>query len=164
MNAAAVKARTGICLDIGCGANKQPNFVGMDVRDLPGVDICHDLEDIPYPLDDDSCITIVGSHIIEHIKPWFTIPIMNELWRIMKAGGRLALSMPYAGSPGYWQDPTHCNGCNEATWQYFDPVYPLYQIYKPRPWKIFKGFPVWQVTGNLEVLMEKILEADNAKA
>ncbi len=80
---------------------------------------------------------------------------MDELWRIMRPAGQLALSMPYAGSPGYWQDPTHCNGCNEATFQYFDPRYPLYGIYQPKPWSIDPGFPVWQVTGNMELLMRK---------
>jgi len=146
----------GICLDIGAGEIKRKNFVRLDKRKLPGIDIVHDLESIPYPLPDECCLTIVGSHIIEHIKPWLMIDVMNELWRIMKVGGDLALSTPYAGSYGYWQDPTHCNGCNEATWQYFDPNYPLYQIYKPKPWKIVKGFPVWQVNGNLEVVMEKM--------
>ena len=151
-----VSRKSGINLDIGCGEAKQRNFVGMDKRKLAGVDIVHNLEVFPYPLPDNSCHTIIGSHIIEHIKPWLTIDMFNELWRIMRVGGQLALSTPYAGSSGFWQDPTHCNGFNAATFQYFDPKYPLYQIYKPKPWEIEKGFPVWQVTGNMEVLMRKI--------
>ena len=142
-------------LDIGCGANKRQGFVGMDRRQVEGVDIVHDLEVFPYPLDDESCLTIVGSHIVEHIKPWLMIDFMNELWRLLKPDGQLALSMPYGVSYGYVQDPTHCNPCNEATWTYFDPDRPLYQIYKPKPWKIVPGFPVWQNSGNLEVIMAK---------
>ena len=84
------------------------------------------------------------------------LAFLNVLWRILNPVGQLALATPYAGSPGYWQDPTHCNGCTERTWQYFDPKYPLYQIYKPKPWEIEKGFPVYQVTGNLEVVMRKV--------
>lgn len=145
----------GIKLDIGCGENKQPGFLGIDRRSLPGVDIVHDLEVFPWPIPDDIVLIAIGSHIIEHIKPWLSIEFMDEIWRIMKPGGELALATPYAGSPGYWQDPTHCNPCNEATWQYFDPDYPLYQIYKPRPWKIKKGFPVWHQIGNLEVVLSK---------
>ena len=156
--------KAGICLDIGCGGNKQPNFVGMDRRPLPGVDIVHDLEVFPYPLPDDCGLTIVGSHIIEHIKPWLTIDFLNELWRIMKVGGRLAIATPYAGSPGYWQDPTHCNGCNAATFQYFDPRFPLYDIYFPSPWKLEPGFPVWQVGGNMEVLMAKINKEEGERS
>lgn len=147
---------TGILLDIGCGDNKQKGFFGLDKRKLKDVDLVHDLEVFPYPLKDESCLTIVGSHIIEHIKPWLTIDFMNELWRIMKYDGQLALSTPYAGSTGYWQDPTHCNGINEATFQYFDPRFSLFDVYKPSPWRVEVGYPCWQVTGNLEILMRKV--------
>ena len=155
--------KKGIMLDIGCGANKQKGFVGMDARELDGVDIVHNLEDFPWPLEDNSCLTIVGSHIVEHIKPWCMLAFMNEIWRVMKTGGQLAFSLPYGWSYGYIQDPTHCNPCNEATWQYFDSDYPLYGIYFPKPWKIEKGFPVWQVNGNMEVVMRK-REVENEKA
>ncbi len=150
-----IKNNQSIKLDIGCGNNKQQGFVGMDARELKGVDIVHNLEEFPYPLPDNCCSIILGSHIVEHIKPWFTISMFDELWRIMKVGGELVLSTPYAGSRGFWQDPTHCNGFNEVTFQYFDTEYPLYNIYKPKPWKIRKGFPCWQCTGNMEVIMEK---------
>lgn len=148
-----------IKLDIGCGGKKQEGFTGIDYRPLEGVDIVHDLELVPWPLDADSVITAIASHVVEHIKPWLTITFMNEVWRVLTAGGTFAVATPYAGSPGYWQDPSHCNGWNEATFQYFDPRYPLYWIYQPSPWKIVKGFPVWQSNGNLECIMEKVLDA-----
>ncbi len=151
----------GIRLDIGCGENKQKGFVGMDKRDLKGVDIVHDLEKFPYPLEDESCLVIMGSHIVEHIKPWLMIDFMNELWRITKFEGQLALAHPYGWSHGFIQDPTHCNPCNETTWTYFDPRNPMWNIYKPLPWTIEEGFPVWQVTGNMEVMFRK--GAENGK-
>jgi predicted SAM-dependent methyltransferase len=147
------KVQKGYLLDIGCGSNKQPGFIGMDKRALDGVDIVHDLEQFPWPLEDSSCHIVVGHHIVEHIKPWLMLQFMDELWRIMKPNGQLALSMPYGWSKGFIADPTHCNPCNEITWQYFDPDYPLYKIYEPKSWKIEKGFPQYQVTGNLEVVM-----------
>ena len=155
MSKSKLEKKKGFCLDIGCGSNKQPQFLGMDKRKLPGVDIVHDIEKIPWPLDNESCLTVVGHHIWEHIKPWLSIDIMNELWRILKPDGQLCLSMPYGVSRGFVQDPSHCNPTSEVTWQYFDPDYPLYGIYKPKPWKIEKGFPVYQENGNLEVLMRK---------
>ena len=159
-----MEKNSGILLDIGAGENKQPGFIGMDKRSLPGVDMVHDLETFPYPLPDECCLTIIGSHIIEHLSPKITIDFFNELWRIMKPNGQLALSTPYAGSPGYWQDPTHCNGFSEITFLYFDPKSPiLYPIYKPKPWKIDKGFPVWQSTNNLEVMMRKMSIKDSEK-
>ncbi len=163
MSSNSVRRKRGILLDVGCGENKQKRFVGMDKRKLPGVDIVHDLEVFPYPLDDNSCLTIVGSHIVEHIKPWLMIDFMNELWRIAKVEGQLAISMPYGVSRGFQQDPTHCNVCNEATWQYFDPRFPLYNIYKPKPWEVSLGYPQYQDGGNMEVVMEKINEPSKSK-
>ena len=145
-----------INLDIGCGEAKQEGFVGIDKRDVPGVDIVHDLEVFPYPLEDDSCHAVMASHILEHIKPWHTIDLFNEVWRLLRPDGQFWIAVPYAGSTGFWQDPTHCNGFIPATFQYFDPEYPLYGIYKPKPWKIEKGFPVWQVTGNMECVMRAV--------
>lgn len=152
-----LRDKGGINLDIGCGANKQHGYVGIDIRPLDGVDIVHDLEVFPYPLPDNCCLNIIGSHIYEHISPQKSIGLMNELWRIMKVGGKLALAMPYAGSHGYWQDPTHCNPANETTFLYFDHREPLWNIYQPKTWEIDRGFPVWQVTGQLEVLLTKVV-------
>jgi hypothetical protein len=157
-NSQLLKEKAGIRLDIGCGGNKNQGFVGMDKRKLDGVDIVHDLEVFPYPLPDKCCLVIVGSHIVEHIKPWLMLDFMNELWRITKPEGQLAFSHPYGWSHGFVQDPTHCNPCNETTWMYFDPRHPLFNIYKPKPWLIDEGFPVWQVTGNMEVMFRKGVE------
>jgi predicted SAM-dependent methyltransferase len=144
-------------LDIACGGNKQEGFTGIDIRKLKGVDIVHDLEKFPWPLKKESVTIAIASHYIEHIKPWLSIDFMNEVWRVMVPGGTFCASTPYPGSRGFWQDPTHQNGWSEVTFQYFDPKYPLYQIYQPKPWKIHEGFPTWQVVGNLEVIMEKVL-------
>lgn len=155
-----VAEKGGILLDIGCGANKNPNMVGIDVRALPGVDIVWNIEEVPWPLPDECVLTSVMSHVYEHINPagGKVLEVMNEIWRITKVGGQLAISMPYGWSFGYIQDPTHCNPANEATWQYFDPRFPLYGIYHPRPWEIQKGFPAWQANGNMEVLLKKLQE------
>lgn len=158
----ALRDKSGIMLDIGCGGEPQAGMVGLDIRELPGVDIVHDLEEIPYPLPDDCCISILASHVLEHINParGLFVQMMNELWRIMKPKGRLLVSTPYAGSQGYWQDPTHCNPISQVTIAYFAPAHPsgLYNIYKPRPWTIVAN--AWLSNGNLEVVLEKIPEAN----
>ena len=152
------KAKSGIRLDLGCGGNKAGGFVGMDQRDIKGVDIVHNVEDIPYPIPDETCLQILANHLFEHICPRKMIPMMNELWRIMKVGGQLMIGMPYAGSSGFWQDPSHCHAWNEATAYYFDPtpanfaagqVNILYNVYKPLPWKIIQND--WVANGNLQI-------------
>ena len=84
---------------------------------------------------------------------------MYEVWRVLKPEGQFAIVMPYAISPGMYQDPTHCNFCNEATWLYFDPLAPklngmLYSNYRPKPWKILNEVR-WDPIGNMEVVLEK---------
>jgi len=153
-----IRQQGGIRLDIACGSNKQPGFVGMDIRRLDGVDIVHDLEDIPWPLPDESCILIMASHIMEHICParFGMIKVMDECWRVLKPQGQLAISMPHGRSAGYLQDPSHCNQRNETTWSYFDPEIhggALYNIYQPKPWKVESL--VWSPDGNMEVLLRK---------
>lgn len=155
----------GVYVDLGCGADKNPGFLGIDKRDLPGVDIVHDLEVLPWPLPDECVSLLVASHLVEHITPihGFFIDWMNEAWRVMREGCTFMISTPYAGSLGYWSDPTHVNPCTEATWGYFDPIHPraltaegnrLWDIYKPRPWRIAQN--AWDTNGNLEIQLVKL--------
>ena len=159
MNGDLLHLKQGILLDVGCGKSRRKGFVGMDKRKDVDPDILHDLEVFPYPIDDESCLTIVASHVVEHIKPWLMLDFMNELWRIAKEGANLAISMPYGYSDGFLQDPTHCNACNHSTWLYFDPRFELYKIYEPNPWRIEDGFPQWQQNGNMEVILSKLRKA-----
>ena len=153
------KLPKGIMLDVGCQGRKQDNFIGMDWKDYPGVDFVHNLEKFPYPFSAESCLTIKCAHVIEHIKPWLVIPFMNELWRLLIPNGQLAISAPYAGSPGHYQDPTHCTMISEGTWRHFDPSYPdLYDKYAPRPWKIEHS--AYKPDGNIEAVMRKVIPID----
>ena len=157
-----IKNRAGICLDIGGGNDPQQGFVNMDIRPLESVDIVHDLEEFPWPLPDECVLTALASHLIEHINPHrgVFIRFMDEVWRVMKVGGRFIISTPYAGSPGYFQDPSHINPCNQTTFKYFTPAHPLYEKYKPKPWLIMPNTLSWQENGNLECVMIKVTEEE----
>lgn len=80
----------------------------------------------------------------------------DEVWRIMKPDGQLVIACPYGGSRGFYQDPTHLSGIVPAMFAYLDPLVPnspLYEIYRPLPWKIVKlGY---DINGNLEICLEK---------
>lgn len=80
---------------------------------------------------------------------------MDEVWRIMKPGGEFVIRVPYAGTVGYYQDPTHVNPLTEATFYYFDPFHTtqLYKIYRPKPWEIVHCF--WDTQAIMEVLLRK---------
>ena len=150
----------GIFLDIGCGANKQEGWIGMDVRPLPGVDIVQDVESFPWPLPDNSVKAAMASHLVEHLNPhkFGFVNFMNEVWRVMQPFGEFAIVVPHGSSQGYIQDPTHCNPCNEATWDYFCPerASGLWTIYQPKPWRIkhLTAHP----SANMEVIIVKLAE------
>ncbi|MHB8483582.1 MAG: class I SAM-dependent methyltransferase [Nitrospiria bacterium] len=81
---------------------------------------------------------------------------MDEVWRITKPGGQFVSALPYGGSPGFLQDPTHIAQFNVSTWAYFDPLAqnsPLYGIYEPAPWKVLRC--TYGIEGNMEVILEK---------
>jgi hypothetical protein len=126
----------------------------MDYRKLNGVDIVHDVEKIPYPLPEECCHVILASHLVEHIKPWLFMGVMDEWWRLLKVSGQLQIACPYGVSPGFLQDPTHCSPFTEATFIYFDPRAFLYEIYRPKPFKILTSS--WFENGNMEVVLEKM--------
>jgi len=132
--------KQGIRLDIGGGNNPNPGFINIDILPLPKVDIVWDLEEFPWPLPDESVSVATASHVLEHINPHkgVFIKFMNEIWRVMKPEGQFAFVVPHGESPGFIQDPTHCNPMNETTMHYFEPLSEtqLYQFYRPKPWKI----------------------------
>lgn len=160
-HAKVIDQHKGIFLDIGCSDHKTKGSVGMDIRAVEGVDIVHNIEVTPWPLPDACCLRILASHIIEHLDPAKMVDILNEAWRVMKPGGQLFIAMPYAGSPRFFQDPTHKHAWNEVSAQYWDPECQLYGIYYPKPWKI--DLNEWQSIGDLQIVLSKRTEEDAAK-
>lgn len=153
-----IKDKAHVNVQLGGGLDCPRGFINIDILDDPRVDITHDLETFPWPLPDNSVDLLVASHLVEHINPhkFGFVNFMNEAWRVLKTGGQFMISTPFAGSYGYFQDPTHVNPCNDATFWYFDPMKnngSLYNVYKPKPWKI-KDL-AYDMQGNMEVLLVK---------
>lgn len=82
-----LKQHSGIRLDIGCGEHKQPGFVGIDVRELEGVDIVHDITKFPWPLPDNSATVAMCSHLVEHIPPFYPDPRLLGLITLLLERG-----------------------------------------------------------------------------
>ena len=105
-----IAANQGIFLDVGCSDHKSAGSLGMDKRAVDGVDIVHDMEMLPWPLPDACVKRMLASHIVEHLNPALSVDILNEMHRVMQPKGQLLIATPYAGSPRFWQDPTHRHG------------------------------------------------------
>lgn len=162
-----VRAKRGIILDLGCGREKQPGAVGMDKLNIPGVDIVWNWNDFPWPVENESVLTIIASHVVEHVSPadGHFLRWMDECWRVLKPDGQMAIVAPYGLSSLYVQDPTHCNPVSERTFWHFDgDSYEMrdgqkvvfWETYRPRPWKIEASF--FRAEGLLEVSLRKRAE------
>jgi len=125
-------------LDIGCGENRHEKFIGIDKRKLDYFDdfVCHDVENIPWPFINESCSVLLFNQSIEHIKPWLMIDLINECWRVLELEGLLVIITPYGTSRRAIQDPTHCNFWVQETIFYFVPGNHLYDVYKPKQWRV----------------------------
>lgn len=70
-------------LDIGCGASKQPGFIGIDYFQYGPVDIVWDIERTPWPMPSDCVQTAIASHILEHINPHSGDKRLNGLLELL---------------------------------------------------------------------------------
>jgi len=83
-------------LHLGCGNKKIHGFTNVDIRALPGVDIVHDITNLPM-FEDNSVDEIRASHVIEHISPNRVVDTLQEWYRILKPDGLLRIYCPDAG-------------------------------------------------------------------
>lgn len=115
-------------LDIGCGGSKKSGFVGVDILPLDGVDVVHNLNQFPYPFEDESVIEIWMDNVLEHLeKP---LLVLEELHRISKNHANITIAVPYFRSHYACIDPTHCNFFSVEYFNYFDPVHVFCQKYQ----------------------------------
>ena len=116
-------------VNLACGQTKEEGWIGVDYVKAKGVDIVHDLTKYPWPFKDNSVDEVFVSHYIEHI-PYDVkykgkvidglIAFMNELYRILKPGGKAMIIAPWYNSVRCWQDPTHRRAISDATFLYFN--------------------------------------------
>ena len=106
-------------LNIGCGNEILPDFVNLDVVQLSGVDVVHDLLKTPWPFEDSSFEEILGKHVLEHLPN--PIHALEEIWRIVKPGAKINIRVPYWNSLDFVADPTHIHAFHQRTFEFFDP-------------------------------------------
>lgn len=95
----------GQALDLGCGSAKAPGALGLDVSADTDADIVHDLDQFPYPLDDDRFDSVLMQDVIEHLDE--PIRVMEEVHRVLRPGGRVHIRTPHFSSALAYGDPTH---------------------------------------------------------
>jgi ubiquinone/menaquinone biosynthesis C-methylase UbiE len=131
-NTAVAEVQTApLKIDIGCGANKQAGFIGVDQYDLPGVDVVCNLASGTWPWEDNSVEAAHCSHFIEHLTnlndKWERVHFFNELYRVLAPGASCTLIFPHWASTRYYGDPTHKEPFSEMGFYYLSKEWRLTQ-------------------------------------
>jgi len=106
-------------IDLGCGVQKRPGYVGVDGKLLPGIDVAADLE-APLPFRTNSIDRVYSKSVMEHLDRFESA--MAELHRVVKAGGEIELRVPHFSSPLSFSDYTHRRFFGYYSFDYFVPI------------------------------------------
>jgi SAM-dependent methyltransferase len=106
-------------INIGCGNDIREDFVNLDVAPLSGVDVVCDITQFPWNLPSDQYTLVEMINVLEHLPD--TIKTMEELWRIVRKGGKVVIRVPYWNSMHFPGDPTHVRAFSQHSLNFFDP-------------------------------------------
>lgn len=107
-------------VNLGCSDSLLPGFLNVDICTPPNigeqlfsrVDLRMD-----FPWGDSSIDYIRAFDIIEHLPD--KIHTMNEIWRVLRPGGKVEIEVPTTDGPGAFQDPTHVSYWNRNSFFYY---------------------------------------------
>jgi len=111
-------------LNLGCGFKHMRNAINVDINEIVKPDMIINLEDGKLPFEDNTFKEIHTYHVLEHIHN--LIPLMNEIYRVMKFDGQLFIKVPQ--NEGVWADPTHVRGFSILSFRYYCD-YPFSEMY-----------------------------------
>ena len=104
-------------LDVGCGINKFPGAIGIDINPSTAADVLCDLDRFPYPFADRAFDQLRAIHVIEHLTD--VIRAMEEFHRLVRPGGRVHIATPHYTDFSSFCDPTHKHHLNSFSFRYF---------------------------------------------
>ena len=81
-------------LNLGSNKKTMEGWINLDAQDLEGVDVIHDVTELPLPFDDESIDEIYSSEFLEHIDFKMTRAVLAECYRVMKKGATMTVSCP----------------------------------------------------------------------
>lgn len=93
-------------LDLGCGKNKREGFLGVDEIKFDNVDVVANLRQ-KWPWEDGSVEEVNMSHVLEHFTAEERVHVFNELYRVLRIGGKALIITPYWCSNRAYGDFTH---------------------------------------------------------
>ncbi|MCF7954338.1 MAG: class I SAM-dependent methyltransferase [Phycisphaerae bacterium] len=110
-------SKESVEVEIGCGRKKKAGRLGIDISDLPGVDIVADIEKGLSFLPDNSVDAVHSRSVLEHIDNFEGL--MREIVRVLKPSGKAFIYVPHFSSPYFYSDYTHRRPFGLYTFYYF---------------------------------------------
>lgn len=125
-------------LDIGCGREKKPGAVGIDINPESHADIVHDLNIFPYPLPENGFDLIYCIDVLEHVKD--VVRTMEEIFRVGRPQARVVIRVPHFTSTLAYGDPTHRHFFNTQSLDYLCGGFPQYRGFSTARFNKIKVF------------------------
>jgi len=104
-------------LHIGSGKKTLVGATTIDILDLPGVDVVHDLDVFPWPFGDNTFDLIFAHSVFEHLED--QIAVVEEMARILKPGGRVVINVPHFRCVDAFTDSTHTHFFTTQSMDYY---------------------------------------------
>jgi SAM-dependent methyltransferase len=90
-------------INLGCGSDVRPDWLNIDISESVNPDVCHDLNETPWPIDSDSATHLEARHVLEHLDS--PTDAFAEIRRILQPGGTLLWVYPIGHTR--FEDTTH---------------------------------------------------------
>ena len=143
-------------LNLGCGRLPLEGTVNHDKKKyFDHVDIAHDLDEYPWPWEDEEFDEIYAAAVLEHLKD--LVKSLEECHRILKLGCQIHIQVPHWQSQVAHDDPTHRWFLTPRSMDYFieGTAYgDNYGFYSTMRWKKISceiiGNDVWFVLEKME--------------
>lgn len=159
-----------VALELGCGNRKHKfDSIGIDALDYECVDIVGDIFEVLGAIPDGTVDDVYSSHFLEHVSD---VPgLLDGLARILKPGGRLAITVPHFSNPYFYSDITHKASFGLYSMSYFSddrkltrkvPSYQrelFYELHAVR--LVFKSSPPFYLRHALKKLVEALVNINS---
>jgi SAM-dependent methyltransferase len=122
---------------LGCGKHRLLEFIHVDRHPFEGVDVVCDLPRQALPFADSSVDFVYTQDFMEHLPAEDGIPVLNEIWRVLKPGALMEHYIPNAGSRNDFGSPSHLSHWNLQVFEHLDVE--SYRWEKDREYEGFVG-------------------------